>query len=198
MLGTKGRFSCEISTPDELVLTDMVFDGVFNDLSTEQAVALLSCFVHKEGGGKGDAPPVRQEMQVKRRRRRRMMMMMKYITMIMRCYFSLLISTPSHIFTPICIAGSLASATDHRKERGESIHRRQTALRRGGIRQELQPRLGRRRLCLGRRFEICGSVQVDGCVRRVHHSVDPTAGGAVTSIGLGSYGHRQCGIEKVV
>jgi len=39
-----------------------VFDGAFNDLSTEQAVALVSCFVHKEGG-KGDAPPVRSEMQ---------------------------------------------------------------------------------------------------------------------------------------
>ena len=24
VLGTKGRFSCELSTPDELVLTDMV------------------------------------------------------------------------------------------------------------------------------------------------------------------------------
>ena len=26
----------------------MVFDGVFNDLSVDQSVALLSCFVHKE------------------------------------------------------------------------------------------------------------------------------------------------------
>ena len=49
VLGTKGRFSCELSTPDELVLTDMVFDGVFNDLKLEQAVALVSCFVFKEG-----------------------------------------------------------------------------------------------------------------------------------------------------
>ena len=49
VLGTKGRFSCELSTPDELVLTDMVFDGVFNDLKIEQAVGLVSCFVFKEG-----------------------------------------------------------------------------------------------------------------------------------------------------
>jgi len=48
VLGTKGRFSCELSTADELVLTDMVFEGVFNEMSVEQAVALLSCFVHKE------------------------------------------------------------------------------------------------------------------------------------------------------
>lgn len=44
----KGRFCCEVTTADEIVLTDMVFDGVFNDLSQEQAVAVLSCFVHKE------------------------------------------------------------------------------------------------------------------------------------------------------
>jgi len=48
VLQTKGRFSCEITTGDELVLTDMVFDGVFNDLTPEEATALLSCFVHKE------------------------------------------------------------------------------------------------------------------------------------------------------
>ncbi len=36
VLGVKGRFSCELSTADELVLTDMIFDGVFNELSVEQ------------------------------------------------------------------------------------------------------------------------------------------------------------------
>lgn len=54
VLGVKGRFSCELSTGDELVLTDMVFDGAFNDLTTEQCVALLSCFVHKEQQKDGD------------------------------------------------------------------------------------------------------------------------------------------------
>jgi ATP-dependent RNA helicase DOB1 len=62
VLGTKGRFSCELSTADELVLTDMVFDGVFNDLSVEQTVSLLSCFVHKEGS-KEQSAIVRSEMQ---------------------------------------------------------------------------------------------------------------------------------------
>ena len=54
VLGTKGRFSCELSTADELVVTDMIFDGIFSELSIEQAVALLSCFVHKEPS-KGDS-----------------------------------------------------------------------------------------------------------------------------------------------
>lgn len=62
VLGTKGRFSCELSTADELVLTDMVFDGVFNELSVDQAVGLLSCFIHKEAQKDG-APPFRADMQ---------------------------------------------------------------------------------------------------------------------------------------
>ena len=33
---------------DELLLTEMVFNGVFNDLNAEQTVSLLSCFVFQE------------------------------------------------------------------------------------------------------------------------------------------------------
>lgn len=41
----KGRVACEISTGDELLLTEMIFNGIFNELTTAKAVALLSCFV---------------------------------------------------------------------------------------------------------------------------------------------------------
>ncbi|KAI8064529.1 rRNA-processing arch domain-containing protein [Gongronella butleri] len=44
----KGRVACEISTGDELLLTEMIFQGVFNDLTPDQAAALLSCFVFDE------------------------------------------------------------------------------------------------------------------------------------------------------
>lgn len=44
----KGRVACEISTGDELLLTELIFHGVFNDLTVEQSVALLSCFVFDE------------------------------------------------------------------------------------------------------------------------------------------------------
>lgn len=44
----KGRVACEISTGDELLLTEMMFQGVFNDLVVDQCVALLSCFVFDE------------------------------------------------------------------------------------------------------------------------------------------------------
>uniref|UniRef100_A0AAQ5X0M6 RNA helicase n=1 Tax=Amphiprion ocellaris TaxID=80972 RepID=A0AAQ5X0M6_AMPOC len=44
----KGRVACEISSADELLLTEMIFNGLFNDLTVEQATALLSCFVFQE------------------------------------------------------------------------------------------------------------------------------------------------------
>lgn len=44
----KGRVACEISTGDELLLTELIFNGVFNSLSPEQCAALLSCFVFTE------------------------------------------------------------------------------------------------------------------------------------------------------
>ncbi|KAI9008179.1 rRNA-processing arch domain-containing protein [Gaertneriomyces semiglobifer] len=48
----KGRVACEISAGDELLLTEMMFAGAFNDLTVEQTVSLLSCFAYGEGGGK--------------------------------------------------------------------------------------------------------------------------------------------------
>uniref|UniRef100_A0A1B0AKL5 Helicase ATP-binding domain-containing protein n=1 Tax=Glossina palpalis gambiensis TaxID=67801 RepID=A0A1B0AKL5_9MUSC len=44
----KGRVACELSSADELLVTEMIFNGIFNDLTTPQTVALLSCFVCDE------------------------------------------------------------------------------------------------------------------------------------------------------
>ncbi|KAI6026526.1 hypothetical protein PISMIDRAFT_676316 [Pisolithus microcarpus 441] len=44
----KGRVACEISTGDELLLTELIFNGVFNTLSPEHSAGLLSCFVFSE------------------------------------------------------------------------------------------------------------------------------------------------------
>lgn len=63
VLAAKGRFSCELSTADELVVTNMVFDGAFNSLSVPQIVALLSCFVHQEENkDAGGNPKIRSDM----------------------------------------------------------------------------------------------------------------------------------------
>lgn len=48
IIETKGRVACEISTGDELMLTEMIFSGLFNDLTPAQCAAICSCFVFDE------------------------------------------------------------------------------------------------------------------------------------------------------
>ncbi|BFZ16879.1 hypothetical protein BsWGS_19918 [Bradybaena similaris] len=50
VIEVKGRVACEISSGDELLLTELLFNGVFTDLSPQQACALISCFVCQEKG----------------------------------------------------------------------------------------------------------------------------------------------------
>ncbi|XP_032886459.1 exosome RNA helicase MTR4 [Amblyraja radiata] len=69
----KGRVACEISSADELLLTEMMFNGIFNDLTAEQATALLSCFVFQEKANEMPklteqlAGPLRQMQECARR-----------------------------------------------------------------------------------------------------------------------------------
>ncbi|MCO5559779.1 hypothetical protein L7F22_013383 [Adiantum nelumboides] len=44
----KGKVACEISSADELVLSELIFKGLLKDITPEQMVALLSCFVWQE------------------------------------------------------------------------------------------------------------------------------------------------------
>lgn len=44
----KGRVACEINARDELLISELIFQGVFNDLTSEQCVALLSCLMEPE------------------------------------------------------------------------------------------------------------------------------------------------------
>ncbi|KAJ9698970.1 hypothetical protein PVL29_007845 [Vitis rotundifolia] len=44
----KGKVACEISSADELTLTELMFNGVFKDIKVEDMVSLLSCFVWRE------------------------------------------------------------------------------------------------------------------------------------------------------
>ena len=41
----KARVACEISTGDELVLSELLFNGFFNDMTPQQCAACLSCFI---------------------------------------------------------------------------------------------------------------------------------------------------------
>jgi len=60
IIDLKGRVACEIDTGDELVTTELLFNGVFNDLTVSQACALLSCFVFQEKAN--EMPKLPQEL----------------------------------------------------------------------------------------------------------------------------------------
>lgn len=58
----KGKVACEISSADELTLTELMFSGTLKDATVEQMVALLSCFVWQEK--LQDAPKPREELDL--------------------------------------------------------------------------------------------------------------------------------------
>ncbi|XP_054278231.1 exosome RNA helicase MTR4-like [Macrosteles quadrilineatus] len=69
----KGRVACELSSGEELLMTELIFNGVFNDLSVPQCVALLSTFVCDEKSSSNPkmseelAGPLRQMQELTRR-----------------------------------------------------------------------------------------------------------------------------------
>ncbi|KAJ8422625.1 hypothetical protein Cgig2_031561 [Carnegiea gigantea] len=58
----KGKVACEISSADELTLTELMFNGVFKDIKIEDMVALLSCLVWQEK--LQDAQKPREELEL--------------------------------------------------------------------------------------------------------------------------------------
>lgn len=55
----KARVACEISTGDELLLSELLFDRFFNELTPELCAATLSCFIFEE---KAEPPALREEL----------------------------------------------------------------------------------------------------------------------------------------
>ena len=58
----KGKVACEISSADELTLTELMFNGVFKDIKVEEMISLLSCFVWREKIN--DAAKPREELDM--------------------------------------------------------------------------------------------------------------------------------------
>jgi ATP-dependent RNA helicase DOB1 len=56
----KARVACEISTGDELVLTELLFNRFFNELTPEQCAACLSVFIFEEKTQ--EVPPLKEEL----------------------------------------------------------------------------------------------------------------------------------------
>lgn len=55
----KARVACEISSGDELMLSELLFNGFFNNLTPEQCAAALSVFVFEENAK--DTPAITNE-----------------------------------------------------------------------------------------------------------------------------------------
>lgn len=47
----KGRAACEVDTADELVVTELMFDGAFGGLSPAACASLAACFIPTEKSG---------------------------------------------------------------------------------------------------------------------------------------------------
>ena len=62
MVDLKGKVACEISSADELTLTELMFNGVFKDIKVEELISLLSCFVWREKIN--DAAKPREELDL--------------------------------------------------------------------------------------------------------------------------------------
>jgi len=56
----KARVACEISTGDELVLSELLFNRFFNELTPEQCAACLSCFIFEEKTA--EVPTLKEEL----------------------------------------------------------------------------------------------------------------------------------------
>ncbi|TGZ70145.1 hypothetical protein CRM22_003353 [Opisthorchis felineus] len=58
----KGRVACEISSGDELILTELMLDNFFSSLTPAQLAGVLSCFVVKKSFGKHRCIQLRSDM----------------------------------------------------------------------------------------------------------------------------------------
>jgi len=56
----KARVACEISTGDELLLSELLFNRFFNELTPEQCAAVLSCFIFEEKSN--DSQALKEEL----------------------------------------------------------------------------------------------------------------------------------------
>ena len=47
----KGKVACSISASDEIMITEMLFSGLFNDIDAVQTAAILSCLIYTDSKG---------------------------------------------------------------------------------------------------------------------------------------------------
>eukprot|EP00658_Telonema_sp_P-2_P077605 TRINITY_DN7057_c0_g1_i3.p1 TRINITY_DN7057_c0_g1~~TRINITY_DN7057_c0_g1_i3.p1 ORF type:complete len:640 (-),score=205.72 TRINITY_DN7057_c0_g1_i3:80-1894(-) len=63
VIQTKGRVACELNAGDELLATELIFSGVFNEIEPDQIVALMSCLVYNNKPKEGQALKLDTELE---------------------------------------------------------------------------------------------------------------------------------------
>jgi ATP-dependent RNA helicase DOB1 len=62
----KGKVACEMNTGDELVATELMFDGTFKELDVPSTVALVSALLWREGSGDAEDAVKRMSKEAQR------------------------------------------------------------------------------------------------------------------------------------
>ena len=62
----KGKVACEMNTGDELVATELMFDGTFKELDVGSTVALVSALLWREGSGDAEDAVKRMSKEAQR------------------------------------------------------------------------------------------------------------------------------------
>lgn len=57
-INLKGRVACENNSGFELIITELIFDNFLGDFTSEEIVALLSCFIFDGKKGRGEDEPL--------------------------------------------------------------------------------------------------------------------------------------------
>ncbi|KAG8490540.1 hypothetical protein CXB51_013679 [Gossypium anomalum] len=98
----KGKVACEISSADELTLTELMFSGVLKDVKAEEMVSLLSCFVWQEK--LQDAAKPRDELELLFTQLQDTSRRIAKVQLECKVYYKLHLTIPFYLF-PFCNPG---------------------------------------------------------------------------------------------
>lgn len=56
----KGKVACEISAGDELLITELIFRGIFNDLQPAEVAGVLAALMHDENSSSEKAVTIKE------------------------------------------------------------------------------------------------------------------------------------------
>ena len=162
----KGKVACEISSAEELTLTELMFSGVFKEAKVEELVSLLSCFVWRER--LPDAAKPREELDL--------LFIQLQDTDRRAAEVQLTLFSPTHPrrFGSITVLSDNVAGRYRRREFCAFV---QTGYNGGGV-------------CVGKRLQVLRDHGDCSCFRRELDQSDKENGGSSTTA------HRSCKIHR--